>query len=179
MISPNRECSSVFSRDFLSLFLSTLRLVYSDSPIRIFFTDIHSGPEFHFWKWGEFPSCVTLVGRFFFIWVVEGGDFCTPPPPQKKMQLNVWSCWVFLFLQWGNCWECTLESAPVLNSLNIGKLKKEMQIINFSDDACKLWQVLCQPNRAVCSSFIVQTRCGDMKPFAHFDRELTKNSCCL
>ncbi len=25
-----------------------------------------------------------------------------------------------------------------LNSLNTGKLKKEMQIINFSDDACKL-----------------------------------------
>ncbi len=26
-------------------------------------------------------------------------------------------------------------------------------------------------NRAVCSSFIVQTLCGDMKPFAHFERE--------
>ncbi len=46
-----------------------------------------------------------------------------------------------------------------------------MQILNFIDDACKLWQFLCQPNRVVCSSFIVQTRCGDMKPFAHFERE--------
>ncbi len=35
--------------------------------------------------------------------------------------------------------ESTLESARVLNSLNTGKLKKEMQIINFSDDAWKLW----------------------------------------
>ncbi len=26
-------------------------------------------------------------------------------------------------------------------------------------------------SHAVCSSFIVQTRCGDMKPFAHFERE--------
>ncbi len=26
-------------------------------------------------------------------------------------------------------------------------------------------------NRAVCSLFIVQTLCGDMKPFAHFERE--------
>ncbi len=26
-------------------------------------------------------------------------------------------------------------------------------------------------SRAVCSSFIVQTRCGEMKPFVHFERE--------
>ncbi len=26
-------------------------------------------------------------------------------------------------------------------------------------------------SRAVCSSFIVQTRCGYMKPFVHFERE--------
>ncbi len=36
-------------------FFLTRRLIHSDSPIRIF-TDIHSGPEFHFWKWGEFLS---------------------------------------------------------------------------------------------------------------------------
>ncbi len=56
----------------------------------------------------------------------------------------------------------------VLNCLNMGKLKKEMQIINFSlhvncDNSCV--------SHAVCSSFIVQTRCGDMKPFAHFERK--------
>ncbi len=29
-------------------------------------------------------------------------------------------------------------------------------------------------SRAVCSSFIVQTRCADMKPFVHFEREKQK-----
>ncbi len=108
--------------------------------------------------------------RFLFLFEWWRGEYFDSFSP-KNMKLNVWSCCVFLFLQWGNCWECTLESARVLNGLNIGKLKKEMQIINISDDACKLWQFLCQPNRAVCSSFIVQTRCGDMKSFAHFERE--------
>ncbi len=32
----------------------------------------------------------------------------------------------------------------MLNSLNTGKLKKEMQMINVSEDACKLSQFLCQ-----------------------------------
>ncbi len=31
-----------------------------------------------------------------------------------------------------------LESARVLNGLNTGLNKKEMQMTNFSDDACKL-----------------------------------------
>ncbi len=55
MISPNRECPSMFLRDFYlsfylhdkKVFFLTRRLIYSNSPIRIF-TDIHSAPEFHF-----------------------------------------------------------------------------------------------------------------------------------
>ncbi len=39
------------------------------------FLDIYSGPEFHFWKWGEFPSWVTHVRGDFFILRVGGGHF--------------------------------------------------------------------------------------------------------
>ncbi len=44
-----------------------------------------------------------------------------------------------------------------------------MSIINFSDDACKLWQFLCQS----CSVQLVYNADAmcDMKSFVHFERE--------
>ncbi len=66
------------------------------------------------------------------------------------------------------------ESAPALNGLNTGINEKEMLFINVSDDVTLprfyKWQFLCQ----LCSvqlAYSADTMCGDLKPFAYFERE--------
>ncbi len=83
MISPNRECPSMFLRDFYlsfylhdkKVFFLTRRLIYSNSPIRIF-TDIHSAPEFHFENGVNFPLRLLLwEGGFLFLFEWWRGEY--------------------------------------------------------------------------------------------------------
>ncbi len=65
--------------------------------------------------------------------MVEGGIFSLFSPKKYVIKCLIMRC-IFIFTMGQLLRVHTFRSARVLNSLNIGKLKKEMQIINFSDD---------------------------------------------